>query len=313
MVKPAAHIKQPRNKGTSGFKFRSLVFIAALIAVGGCAADLMKGGRGPQVIGEPVKVGYLANTQLNEVSGLTSSRVYPGLLWAINDGGDDPRLYAVGTDGADLGSFRIEGAKNNDWEALASFRLQDTAYLLIADVGDNWRQRENSIIYVVEEPAITATGLNDDTTIGIAWQIRFTYEDGPQDCEAVAVDKTHQRILLLAKRSRPPVLYELPLKPVDPDEISVAQRLTTVPHFNWPTAMDISRDGFSALVLTYNNGYVYKRRKKEDWPGAFKIKPQRLQFDRLFQQEAACFGFYGKSVYVTSERLPAPLVRIDLE
>ena len=77
--------------------------------------------------------------------------------------------------------------------------------------------------------------------------------------------------------------------------------------------MDFTPDGYSAMVLTYNYGYLFKRRKKEDWPGAFKKKPQRLKFDRLFQQEAACFGFYGKTVYVTSERLPAPLVRIDLE
>ena len=52
-------------------------------------------------------------------------------------GGGDPLLYAVGSDGGDLGAFRVEGASNYDWEALASFRLQDSAYLLIADVGDS--------------------------------------------------------------------------------------------------------------------------------------------------------------------------------
>jgi hypothetical protein len=313
MVKPAAQKKQPENKGRAGFKFTPLVFIAVIITVAGCAAELMTKGPSPPVVGEPVIAGNLENTQISEASGLASSRLYPGLLWAINDGGDDPLLYAVGTDGADLGTFRVEGAKNFDWEALASFRLRDTAYLLIADVGDNWEQRQTVTLYVVKEPAITAGGIDNGRVATIAWQIRFTYEDGPLDCEAVAVDAARQRVFLLSKRNLTPVLYELALQPIEQDTIAVAHRLTTVPHFNWPTAMDLALDGLSAVVLTYNNGYLFKRRQNEDWPSAFKRRPQRLRFNRLFQQEAACFGFYGKSVFVTSERIPAPLVRIDLE
>ena len=313
MVKPAAQKKQPENKGRAGFKFTPLVFIAVIITVAGCAAELMTKGPSPPVVGEPVIAGNLENTQISEASGLASSRLYPGLLWAINDGGDDPLLYAVGTDGADLGTFRVEGAKNFDWEALASFRLRDTAYLLIADVGDNWEQRQTVTLYVVKEPAITAGGIDNGRVATIAWQIRFTYEDGPLDCEAVAVDAARQRVFLLSKRNLTPVLYELALQPIEQDTIAVAHRLTTVPHFNWPTAMDLALDGLSAVVLTYNNGYLFKRRQNEDWPSAFKRRPQRLRFNRLFQQEAACFGFYGKSVFVTSERIPAPLVRINLE
>jgi hypothetical protein len=313
MLKTAAQTNQNGIKDTAGLKLKPLVFMAVIITAAGCAADLLTKDPSPPVVGEPVIAGKLENTQINEASGLASSRLYPGLLWAINDGGDDPLLYAVGSDGTDLGTFRVEGAKNFDWEALASFRLRDTAYLLIADVGDNWEQRQTVTLYVVKEPAITATGIDNGRVAAIAWQIRFTYEDGPLDCEAVAVDAANQRVFLFSKRSLPPVLYELPLQPVDQDTTAVAHRLTTVPHFNRPTAMDLSPDGLSAVVLTYNNGYLFRRRQNEDWPSAFKRRPQRLRFNRLFQQEAVCFGFYGKSVFVTSERIPAPLVRINLE
>ena len=313
MITPAAQENRSEDKSTAGFKFTPLVFIAVIITVAGCDTALMTKDPSPPVVGEPVIAGNLENVKISEASGLASSRLYPGLLWAINDSGDGPLLYAVGIDGADLGTFRVEGAENYDWEALASFRWQDSAYLLIADVGDNWEQRQTATLYVVKEPAITATGIDDERVAVIAWRIRFTYEDGPQDCEAVAVDAVRQRVFLLSKHRLTPVLYELALQPIEQDTIAVAHRLTTVPHFNWPTAMDLTPDGLSAVVLTYNNGYLFRRRQNEDWASAFKRKPQRLRFDRLLQQEAVSFGFYGKSVFVTSERIPAPLVRIDLE
>jgi hypothetical protein len=225
----------PGKKETAEIKFGLLMLIAVMTLVLNCATEgLITKATPPQHFGEAVSVGNLANPQINEASGLASSRLYPAVLWVINDGGNDPMLYAVGNDGADLGTFRV------DWEALASFQLQDTAYLLIADVGDNWEQRKTSSLYVVEEPSITKTGLSDDTPVKIAWHIRFTYEDGPRDCEAVAVDVAHQRVLLLSKRGLKPVLYELPLLPVEDDVIAVAQRMTTIPHFNWPTAMDLT-------------------------------------------------------------------------
>ena len=301
------------KKRTARFRCQPLSWMVLIITIAGCSAALMTKEAIPPVVGEAVVAGNLENAEISEASGLASSRLYPGLLWAINDGGDGPLLYALGVDGADLGTFRVEGAENFDWEALASFRWQGTAYLLIADVGDNWEQRQNAMLYVVKEPAITAGGIDSERVAKIAWRIRFTYEDGPLDCEAVAVDAVKQRALLLSKRRLPPVLYELSLRPIDENIMAVAHRISTVPHFIGPTAMDLTPDGLAAVVLTYNNGYLFRRRKNEDWPSAFKRKPQRLRFERLFQQEAVSFGFYGKSVFVTSERIPAPLVRIDLE
>ena len=294
-------------------RFKCLVVTTLLIALSGCATEFILTERTPQGIGKAVTVGNLANPQITEASGLASSRLYPEVLWVINDSGNDPVLYAVGIDGADLGTFRVEDADNYDWEALASFELQDTAYLLIADVGDNWEQRKTSSLYVVEEPAITKIGLSNDTAVSILWRIRFTYEDGPRDCEAVAVDVARRRVLLMTKRGLEPMLYELPLQPTEDGAIAMAHRLTMVPHFTSPTAMDLSPDGLSAVVLTYNSAYLFFRGQNEDWSNAFKKQPKRLQFSKLHQQEAAGFGFYGKSVYITSEKVPAPLVRIDLE
>jgi hypothetical protein len=68
-----------------------------------------------------------------------------------------------------------------------------------------------------------------------------------------------------------------------------------------------------SLFRLPDNAYLFSHRPKNDWPRAFQKKPQRLLFETLVQQEAITSGFYGKSVWLTSERRPAPLVRIELE
>ncbi|MHC4487511.1 MAG: hypothetical protein ACYS4T_20310 [Planctomycetota bacterium] len=281
MKKPAPTDNRGIKIGTSGIRFKLCAVMVGLALIVNCATEMPPTQtlpvRGP---GEAVRVANLANWQIREASGLASSRLYPGVLWAINDGGNAPLLYAVGTDGADLGTFRVEGALNYDWEDLASFRLQDTAYLLIADVGDNWQQRENAFLYVVEEPAITAAGLNEDMAVDIAWQIRFTFEGGARDCEAVAVDIANQRVLLLSKGGLLPVLYELPLQPADSEATVVARPLTSVPYFNWPTAMDFATDSLTAAVLTYNHAYLIVRRDDEDWSAAFAATPSPVEATR---------------------------------
>ena len=313
MEKPKTLIRHPEKKPLAAFTFAPMAIITTIMIFAACTGDVFTKGAPPEVLGEPQRAGVLENPQLKEVSGLAASSLYPGLLWAINDGGGDPLLYAVGSDGGDLGAFRVEGASNYDWEALASFRLQDSAYLLIADVGDNWEQRQTVTLYVVKEPPITAAGLGSDTAVPLAWQIHFTYEDGPQDCEAAAVDPVAQTVLLLTKRGLSPMLYEMPLQPDAVDAPLVARRLVSTPNFSWPTDMALSPDGLAAVVLTYNHAYLFRRRPGDDWPEAFQKKPRLLRFETLMQQEAICFGFYGKSVWVTSEQRPAPLVRIELE
>ena len=53
-------------------------------------------------------------TELNEISGLV---VYnDSLLFAHNDGGDDPRIYVLNLKGEILHSCLILNVKNNDWE-----------------------------------------------------------------------------------------------------------------------------------------------------------------------------------------------------
>ncbi|MBM4149184.1 MAG: hypothetical protein FJ224_09070 [Lentisphaerae bacterium] len=276
----------------------------------------------------PRRMGRLSCRSVNESSGLAPSRLTPGMFWTHNDSGGQPVLYAFLADGSEAGAMEIDGAKNRDWEDLASFVLKGKPFLLVADVGDNNAKREHCTLYVVPEPR--SFGTNSILKCAPAMVITFRYPDGPRDCESVAVDATAGRVLMISKRDKPPVLYELDLAQAPSPHPVVARRLCQVSgipepgeydfrtYGNWadfiwqPTALDISPDGMTALLLTYREACVYERRRAdESWAETFSREPQFVRLPQLRGMEAACFGADGRSVFVTREGSDPPFYAIS--
>jgi hypothetical protein len=287
----------------------------------------MRAPYGPAVLG-----GYLENPAIQEASGMAASIRNKSVLWVHNDGGIGPYLFAVGSDGKHLAKFRLESADNVDWEDMASFQIDGTAYLLIGDIGDNRAKRPYYSLYVVAEPTITGSDRLHTRSLKVAWQKRFQYEDGPRDCEAIAVEAETRRVLLLSKRNTPPVLYSLPLSPGPAGEIDLARKITAVSNIppptpadlkfkygryrSRPTAMDLSMTGQTMAVLTYKHVYLYHLSSNENWKTAFARLPVIVYLPaqentRLRQREALCFGPQDRSLYVTSEDRHAPIYRLD--
>lgn len=272
--------------------------------------------------------GYLQATELVEASGLAASRRHSGLLWALNDSGNLPALFALKTSGADLGQVTLAGVKNRDWEDLAAFVWQGEPYLLVADTGDNRGKRDRVILHALPEPQADDRG-RFSGEVQPAWSWFFTYPDGSRDCEALAVDEIAGRILLLSKRSQPPVLYSLPLGPPFDDTLQIATAIgsvATIPQpsslellllygkYNaQPTAMDLSANGRDLLILTYGHAYLYRRSHGQDWAAVVAEQPQTIALPDLFtlaQREAACFSADGHSLFVTGEGEGAALLQL---
>jgi len=282
----------------------------------------------PTRFGPAVRVGDLENAALNETSGLAASRRQPDLLWAINDSGAPPRLFALGPDGRDRGTVDLAGATNVDWEDLAAFELDGTPYLLVADVGDNLAQRDSVVLYVAEEPVLDGDRVGPGTAAAVAWTIELTYEDGPLDCEAVGVDVDRERVLLISKRMQPARLYEVPLRPSGTGR-AIATRVADVPYVPAPTAADLAEDPqFGALrwqvtaldvasgareliAVTYKDAYRFPRREDESWAEAVSRMPEVVALPRMVQTEAGAYSPDGAALFVTSEQRPSPLFRLD--
>lgn len=265
--------------------------------------------------------GHIADKKLDEISGLAKSSLENDLYWAINDDGP-ARISALDPTGAVLGQVRIRKANNRDWEDIASFSHNGSAYLAIADIGDNDSKHEHVMVYVVPEPDV------DDDEIDIAWQLRFTYPDGAVDAESLAVDARNAEVYVLSKREVPAVLYRLPLIP-PADEIVMATRLgalDSLPQpskkqlknakrydFAWQaTGMDFAADNGSALVLTYAGIYYYSRVEQQTWHEALQGQALELRLGKYKNAESITFATDGHAAVVTVEQEHAPLLRIDL-
>ncbi|MBN1841908.1 MAG: hypothetical protein JW883_06455 [Deltaproteobacteria bacterium] len=138
--------------------------------------------------------------------------------------------------------MHIQGARAVDWEDIAAFTWQGKDWLVVADVGNNRAKPRESVLYVLEEPALRPDKAPEDLTIPVAWQLTFRYVDGPRDCEAMAVDVASNRVFLLPKRTVPAVLYTLPLRPDGKGHL-VAHPSVEFTHLRQPTAMDLAPDG----------------------------------------------------------------------
>ena len=248
----------------------------------------------------------LENRKIDESSGLTASRITPGLLWSHNDSGDKARMYAFNTDGKNLGTINLDLKKPSDCEAACSFSKDGVAYLLLADVGDNRRRRKECTLMIFPEPKPDATTIPRKAIR----QLRFRYADGPRDCESVSVDALRNEIVLVEKvREGTARISTLPLDAQE-DEVAVAQTTGRIP-IVLATGMDLSPDGNKLLIVTYGHGREWHRTHNESWatvlcknPGNKIILPPRAQ------GEAVCYARDGKSIFVSSERLPALLYNI---
>ena len=121
----------------------------------------------------------------------------------------------------------------------------------------------------------------------------------------------------------------MPLQPPTDEEV-IAKRLgeiTSIPQptredldravsnndWHWqPTGMDISKDGQSAVILSYSAIYKYERKAGESWFEAMQSTPLRWALGEIREAEAVAFDDSGQCVFVTVEKHNAPLLRFDV-
>ena len=250
----------------------------------------------------PFALGELENDQINEASGVAVSRLNPGHVWTHNDSGDFNRIFLVGPQGQNAGTFRVDESGNRDWEDMAIGPGPDPNldYLYIADIGDNRAQYSFVRIFRLPEPRAS----DYDTALPLvpvdgAEMMQLTYPDGPKDAETLMIDPLTKDIYIVSKREFPVTVY-VARYPQSVDDATELTRLGTLP-FTDATAGDISPDGLRILIKTKTEVFMWSRDSTETIAQAFERQPVRLPYVPEPQGEAIAWNTDGTGYYVLSE------------
>ncbi|MEZ5385170.1 MAG: hypothetical protein R3F13_06615 [Prosthecobacter sp.] len=270
------------------------------------------------------RVVLLEDKRIKESSGLSLSGRSPSIWWTINDSGGEPCVFAIDQKGKTRAKVRIRDAANFDWEDIAIGKSRDgKPVLFVGDIGDNLGIRASIQVYEIPEPEVSPPGESVEETLSAAPKLwRARYPDGKHNAECLLCHPQTRRLYILTKTDDGKcALYAFPeqlesegsmiLEKIADLSFPALIRIGKRPHDNcMTTAADFSPDGFHMLVSTYSSVYEWTIPERGDVAQALKQPPVRIEPDLLPQLEGACYDADGRAIWLTSERLPTPLVRV---
>ncbi|MDP8968512.1 MAG: hypothetical protein M3N04_07925, partial [Actinomycetota bacterium] len=245
--------------------------------------------------------GRVTSPHARELSGLVASGRRRGVLWMHNDSGDAARLLATTTAGRTIAEAALGGAENVDWEDISR---GPRGTLLVGDIGDNLGQRPSVVVYRVPEPRSSGT-------IAVAARYELRYPDGARDAEALLFDGANGSIVIVTKSFGGDARVYVARRPS-------SRQITTLRHSATArlgpgepvTAGDVSADGRTIALRTYDRAYVWRRRAGESIAAALRRRPCRAGAELLHegQGEALALTRDGRA-FLTAPEGARPALR----
>lgn len=205
---------------------------------------------------EPAGLARALPEILRESSGVAWSRSQPGVLFTHNDGGHEASIYALDIQGALLGKIPLEGARNRDWEDIATGECGSGSCIYLADIGDNDEVRNRVFLYRLRDPGVY------DGSPQLAEAFPMVLPDGPRDMEAVFVLPGEEVFFVSKGRSHAVTLYRYP-PPLRAGETVTLEAVQTLSDGRLPiprqiTGSDASADGSLVAIRSYESLTFYQ-------------------------------------------------------
>ena len=296
------------------------VFVFGLIAIfaAGCGSTLTSTASASDYA-PPIVVGRIEADDIKESSGLTASECQD-VLWTHNDAGSDAFIFGMGTDGKHLGTWRVENARNVDWESIASIKdPSGKCFLIIGDIGDNAEDRTELEIYRIPEPAISAETSRSTSANPLrtepAQLMKFTYPNGSNNAETILVHPQTADVYVVTKKKNGPAgVYKI--KPAFGSAAAVkSEKVADVSVPSKPTGLltggSISPDGKRVMLCDLKGGYEFVLPDGDASPDMiWAQKPLVVDLGDRKQGEGVSYGRDGVSLYASSEKKNSPLFLI---
>lgn len=271
---------------------------------------------------KPVTIGRIESNEVTESSGLAASPCQANVFWTHNDSGDDAFIFAISPAGKHLGTWRVTGARNADWEDLGAFKdAGGSCFLYIGDIGNNKFEKTEQRIYRIKEPVVSegtaASTKKDPQQTDAAESVVFRYPDTPHDSEAMLVRPGAGTVYVLTKRVDGPSLV---FKIIPNFGSATAVQAEKVGEVSLPaipngllTGASIAPDGSRVVLCDYSAGYELAATGAANFDEVWKQKPVPIDLGDRKQGEAIAFGADGRAVYTTSEKKNSPIIEVKLK
>lgn len=309
------------NKTIAKFHVFVISFAALAAFFSACSETSPKDNTEPETQYDPPKIiGKIRSGDVTESSGLAASRCQNDVLWTHNDSDEGPYIYALKSTGESLGTWKIQGSENIDWEDIAAYKDKGgKCYLYIGDIGNNESKFFEHKIYRIAEPIVKETDAKSDRKNPIltesAEAIRFKYPDTKQNSETLVVQPITGSIYVLTKRIvGPSGVYR-----IRPDfGNSETQKAQIIAEISLPaipnglmTGGDISPDGKRLVVCDYSQGYEFTLPSDAaNFDEIWLQKPRVVELGERNQGESICYSADGASIFATTEGQQSPVIQI---
>jgi hypothetical protein len=249
---------------------------------------------------------------LKEASALAASAKYPGVYWTLNDSGNSPTIYALDEKGELRGTFKVDDAENEDWEAIQVGPGRDGApALYIGDIGDNDEKRKEIQIYRVPEPEPgQANGKPPNAKTSAAEVFRFTYPDGAHDAETLLVHPATGELLIVTKEvPGRATVYRAPM-PLNPGKSTRLELVTKLDLNKFGVKTDVVNDGTITVdarrltLRTYSRGVEFDVPPGAALASIWGETPRVFKIDDPPQGEGISYRLDGTALLTIGEDSP---------
>ncbi len=267
-----------------------------------------------------VVTGQVASAEIAEASGVVVSRHDEDVLWVHNDSGGVARLFAMKTDGTDLGTYNILGATATDWEDIAA----DDSYLYLGDIGDNGFVRESISVFRIAEPEVSAEQAPVSVDVTDVETLELVYPGGAKNAETLLVDPASDDIYIVTKETDNNMVYRAAAPhPWDGgqatlelvvDELPFAKANALELYGGEVTGGDVSLSGDAIIIRSYWRAYWWRRPAGSELWEAFSGEACKVPVPSAVvdgQGEAIGFDLDGRGYYTLPEQTVGfPAIRI---
>lgn len=250
---------------------------------------------------QPIKMGKVKTAVLNEISGIVPSVHNDHYFWVHNDSGDMPNIYLIDSLAQLKSTIKLEGIDVVDVEDIASLMIDSIPYLLLADMGNNLKDRDTMSLFLFKEPDLNLNKDFQSVAREDITEIRFRYRDKRRDAEALFVDPIDNTVYIISKRDFKSTLFKLSLSKVNDGSVQELSPLVQLP-LTFATAADIRQDGRYIIVKNLTSIFLWERGENQSVPTALQGNYRRIPYEVEPQGEAVCFGRNNFFFYTISER-----------